>query len=110
MSPEAAPLAARDVGLGTAYERVAIYDLFDRWSSGLRIESACEGPLDGMAGMPGLHLLGLAHRGIPVTVCLPEEEALARVRAVYRKQGVERLLSTYRLAPEAIPSGSFDLL
>jgi hypothetical protein len=110
MNVNVAPLATKDLGLGTAYERVAIYDLFDRWASGLRIESAAEGPVDGMAGIPGLHLLGFAHRGIPVTVTLTEDDALARVRAVYRGHGVEHLLSTYRLAADAIPSGPFDVL
>src|ERR1700722_1281786 len=99
-----APLATQDLGLGTAYERVAIYKLFDRWSEGHRIETAAEGPLDGMAGIPGLHLMGFAHRGIHSTVCLPTDDALARVRAIYRRQGAEDHLSTYRIAAEAIPT------
>src|SRR5580704_14215339 len=88
-STSGAPLAKEDLGLGTAYERVAIYKLFDRWSEGRRIESAAEGPLDGMAGIPGLHLMGFAHRGIHATVCLPDDDAIARVRAIYRRQGIE---------------------
>jgi hypothetical protein len=110
MDVQTAPLATHDLGLGTAYERVAIYKLFDRWSAGLRVEGACEGPIDGMAGIPGLHLLGFAHRGVPVTVCLPDDDALARVRAIYRAQGVERYLTTYRLAADAIPTGPVDVL
>ncbi|MGO8998982.1 MAG: hypothetical protein ACLQVI_37120 [Polyangiaceae bacterium] len=105
-----APLAKEDLGLGTAYERVAIYKLFDRWSEGLSISTAAEGPLDGMAGIPGLHLLGFAHRGIHSTVCLPDDDALARVRAIYRRQGVEERLSTYRIASDAIPTGPVDVL
>lgn len=106
----AAPLAKEDLGLGTAYERVAIYKLFDRWSEGRRIETAAEGPLDGMAGIPGLHLLGFAHRGIHATVCLPDDDALARVRAIYRRLRVEDQLSTYRISSEAIPTGPVDVL
>jgi hypothetical protein len=105
-----APLAKEDLGLGTAYERVAIYDLFNRWSEGKRIATAAEGPLDGMAGIPGLHLLGFAHRGIHTTVCLPDDGALARVRAIYRRQGVEDRLSTYRIADDAIPTGPVDVM
>ncbi len=105
-----APLAKEDLGLGTAYERVAIYKLFDRWSEGRRIDSAAEGPLDGMAGIPGLHLMGFAHRGINATVCLPDDDALARVRALYRRQGIEDRLSTYRIAADAIPTGPVDVL
>jgi hypothetical protein len=110
MNVDAAPHASRDLGLGTAYERVAIYRLFERWSAGLRIETACEGPVDGVTGMPGLHLLGFAHHGIPVTVCHPDDDALARVRALYRRQGVDHLLSTKRLPADATPTGPFDVL
>ena len=105
-----APIATQDLGLGTAYERVAIYKLFDRWSEGKRVETAAEGPIDGMAGIPGLHLLGFARRGIKVTVCLPDDGALARVRALYRRQGVDDKLSTYHLAADAIPTGPVDVL
>jgi hypothetical protein len=106
----AAPIATKDLGLGTAYERVAIYELFERWRERLSVASACEGPLDGMAGIPGLHLLGYAHRGIDVTVCLTDHEALARVRALYQNQGVLSQLSTRHLAAEDVPSGNFDVL
>jgi len=106
----AAPIAKKDLGLGTAYERVAIYKLFDRWSEGLSIASACEGPIDGMAGMPGLHLLGFARRGVAVTVCLPDDDALARVRALYRNQGLAARLSTRLTAADAIPGGRFDVI
>jgi hypothetical protein len=105
-----APIATQDLGLGTAYERVAIYKLFDRWAEGKRVETAMEGPLDGMAGIPGLHLLGFARRGVQVTVCLPDDHALERVRTLYRRQGVEERLSTYRLAADAIPTGPVDVL
>jgi hypothetical protein len=110
MSTGAAPVAKKDLGLGTAYERVAIYRLFDRWSEGLQVASACEGPIDGMAGMPGLHLLAFARRGVDVTVCLSDEDALARVRALYGHQGVASRLSTRVLAADAIPGGRFDVL
>ena len=105
-----APIAEKDLGLGTAYERVAIYRLFDRWANGRTVRTACEGPVDGMAGMPGLHLLGLAHQGVSVTVCSPDDGALERVRALYRGQGVEPRLSTRRLDADAVPDGSFDVL
>jgi hypothetical protein len=110
MTTEVVPVAKADLGLGTAYERVAIYRLFDRWSGGLGVARACEGPIDGMAGMPGLHLLGFAHRGIDVTVCLTDDDALARVRTLYRNQGVLPRLSTRRLAAEELPSGGFDVV
>ncbi len=109
-STHGAPLAKQDLGLGTAYERVAIYKLFDRWAEGRRMESAAEGPLDGMAGIPGLHLMGFAHRGVRASVCLPDDDALARVRAIYRHQGIEDHLSTSRIDVDALPSGPVDVL
>jgi len=110
MTMQAAPLATEDIGLGTAYERVAIYRLFDRWAKDLRIEKACEGPVDGMAGIPGLHLLGFAHHRIPVTVFLDSDDALRRVRAIYQRQRVDSMLSTERLDRGSIPPGRFDVL
>jgi hypothetical protein len=100
-----------DVGLGTAYERVAIYRLFERWAKNRDIETALEGPIDGMAGIPGLHLLSLARRGTRVTVALPDNEALDIVRAVYRLQGVEDRLTTLPVFGDAstLP-GSYDLV
>jgi hypothetical protein len=107
---QSAPLATQDLGLGTAYERVAIYKLMDRWSQGLALRTACEGPLDGMAGIPGLHLLGLAKKGISVTVCLPDEGALSRVRTLYRRLGADSRLTTRVLEADAIPTDSVDVL
>ena len=80
--------ATRDVGLGTAYERWAIYRLLDQWLAPAPPATALEGPADGMAGMPGLHLLSLARRGTHVTVVLPEPEAVERVRMVYARAGL----------------------
>jgi hypothetical protein len=110
MNTSGAPIAEKDLGLGTAYERVAIYRLFDRWADGRAIRTACEGPIDGMAGMPGLHLLGLAHQGVSATVYCPDDGALARVRALYLGQGVERCLTTRRIDADAIPGEEFDVL
>jgi hypothetical protein len=82
----------------------------DRWSEGLALRTACEGPLDGMAGIPGLHLLGLAKKGISVTVCLSDEGALGRVRTLYRRLGADSRLTTRVLEAEAIPTDSVDVL
>ncbi|MGH7439095.1 MAG: hypothetical protein ACRENE_25685 [Polyangiaceae bacterium] len=104
------PIAEQDVGLGTAYERVAIYDLFDRWAAGRSIATAAEGPLDGMAGIAGLHLMGLARRGVRVTVHLPDDGGLARVRAMYSNQGISDRLTTQKAATDAVPAGPCDVV
>ena len=97
---------ARDVGLGTAYERWAIYRRIERWCGTPR--TALEGPVDGMAGMPGLHLLPLARRGVTVTVAHPDLAALERVETVYRDAGLGDRLRTHR--GRGVPEGPFDLV
>jgi len=97
------------VGLGTAYERRAIYRRILRWSERTRPASAAEGPLDGMAGMPGLHLIPLARQGVPITVILPSSAALERVRTVYARAGLERQLRTIE-SDEVPPDCRFDWL
>lgn len=86
--------ASRDVGLGTFYERWAIYERLARWAPDAA--SALEGPADGMAGIPGLHLLQRARQGARVTVVHPEAEARGRVATVYAAAGLTARLS---LAP-----------
>lgn len=93
-----------DVGLGTAYERLAVYRLLDRWFGSESIGSGFEGPADNMAGIPGLHLIGLARRGARITVGLGQAHALANVEAVYRTLGLEGRLET-RLVQSSDPLG-----
>lgn len=102
--------ARADVGLGTAYERLAVYRLLDRWFPGRPPRAALEGPVDGMAGIPGLHLLGLARRGAEVTVALPEAEALSGVEAVYRAAGARERLRAVQVGARQMPEGRFELV
>jgi hypothetical protein len=88
-----------DTGLGTAYERVAIYQLFDRWFGGRAVQTALEGPIDGMSGISGLHGLGLAKAGTKVCVELTDPKALEWTRAVYQHLGLEKQLQLV-LSPE----------
>jgi hypothetical protein len=73
-----------DRGLGTAYERYCFYQLLDSIASEYQVESALEGPLDGMAGISGVHLAGLARRGIQVSSFLPHADKVAIADNVYR--------------------------
>lgn len=104
------PRTLLDVGLGTAYERLAIYRLLDRWASGSDVRTAREGPVDGMAGIPGLHLVGLARRGVRVRVESREARVLETVRAVYARLGAQAQLEASLAASDA-PSeaGPVDL-
>ena len=84
----------QDVGLGTVYERLAVYRLIETWVADQRISTAFEGPVDGMAGIPGLHLLPLAQRGIRVTVASTSQQASDRVRQTYARCGLASRLET----------------
>src|SRR5262249_9465579 len=99
----------RDVGLGTAYERWAVYELVGRWLSGWDVATALEGPIDGMAGIPGLNLIPAAVRGVRVTVLVPDEEAARTVAGVYKLLRLEERLDVRVLADW--PSNyTFDLV
>jgi len=102
------PPARRDVGLGTAYERWAVYELLKTWLGPLGVSTALEGPVDGMAGIPGLHLIPAAVRGARVTVAVSDAEAAEVVRGVYRTVGVEDRLDV-RVSADW-PEGSWDLV
>ncbi len=102
------PPARRDVGLGTAYERWAVYELLKAWLATLDVATALEGPVDGMAGIPGLHLLPAAMRGARVTVVVPDAEAAEVVRGVYRTVGVEDRLDARVSA--GWPDQTFDVV
>ncbi len=88
------PLVTRDTGLGSAYERVVIYRLIERWIAAHPVRTAMEGVFDGMAGIPGLHLIPAARAGATVTVVSPTEELAATVHGVYAYLGL-----TDRLRP-----------
>lgn len=98
--------STEDYGLGTAYERQAIYALLERWVGAPR--SLVEGPVDGFAGLGGLHGLGCAARGTQVTVVLPSESALTAVREVYRRAGLARQLST--VCADELPADRWEVV
>jgi hypothetical protein len=97
-----------DVGLGSAYERWAVYELLKRWLEPCEVRTALEGPVDGMAGIPGLHLIPSARNGARVTVLVPDAEAAEVVRGVYRTVGIEENLDV-RVSTEW-PDETFDLV
>jgi hypothetical protein len=80
-------LVEHDRGLGTAYERYCFYQLLDGWAKQFEVETFLEGPVDGMAGIAGVHGVGLAARGVKVVAALPTEEHARVARAVYSTCG-----------------------
>lgn len=76
-------LVPEDRGLGTAYERYCFYQLLDAWAQSFGVETFLEGPVDGMAGVAGVHGVGLARRGVKVVSAVPTEEHARVARGVY---------------------------
>jgi hypothetical protein len=72
-----------DRGLGTAYERYCFYQRLDEWAREFEVGSMLEGPLDGMAGVAGVHGVGLARAGISVVAAVDTEEKAAVARRIY---------------------------
>gem|GEM_PF-1605766 len=77
-------VVSEDRGLGTAYERYCFYQLLDSWARDFGVETMLEGPVDGMAGVAGVHGVGLARRGVKVVSAVPTEEHANVARSVYR--------------------------
>jgi hypothetical protein len=80
-------LLREDRGLGSAYERHYLYKLIDGWARDFEVESMLEGPVDGMAGVAGVHGVGLARRGVSVVSVVPSEEHAVVTRGLYAACG-----------------------
>ncbi len=78
-----AALIENDRGLGTAYERFCFYQRMQGWAEEYGVETALEGPFDGMAGIRSVHAAGLARQGVRVVAAVRSDEARAVARAVY---------------------------
>ena len=76
-------LVPEDRGLGTAYERYCFYQLLEDWARAYEVESMLEGPVDGMAGVAGVHGVGLARRGVSVLSAVPTEAHAEVARNVF---------------------------
>lgn len=74
---------AHDRGLGSAYERYCFYQKLDAWAADYGIESMLEGPVDGMAGVAGVHGVGLARRGVHVTSAVSSTAKAEVARTLY---------------------------
>jgi hypothetical protein len=75
----------QDRGLGTAYERWCFYQRMNQWAEEFGVETALEGPVDGMAGVRGVHCAGLARTGIKVVAAVASDRARAIAQGVYER-------------------------
>lgn len=94
MEGYAAQVIAQDRGLGTAYERWCFYQRMHAWAREYGVESALEGPVDGVAGVRGVHCAGLAREGVRVVSAVLSAESADVAKGVYA---------------DVAPSGAFDV-
>jgi hypothetical protein len=75
-----------DTGIGTSYERLAIYSLTERLAGELNIQSSLEGPIDGITGINGINSIALARQGVRATVVLPSEDLIRYAKRFYEME------------------------
>jgi hypothetical protein len=85
MNASGGQFVEHDRGLGTAYERWCFYQLVNKWAAEYGVESMLEGPIDGMAGVRGVHGVGLARAGVRVVAAVANETSATVARAVYAR-------------------------
>lgn len=101
-----------DFGFGTAYERVAIYEMISNWISQWQYagKTGIEGFYDGFTGLPGLHLLPLAQAGGTVTVACRDGAQAEAIRAIYDSNDLaDRLETLVTQDPADLGDRRFDL-
>jgi hypothetical protein len=91
-----------DRGLGTAYERWCFYQLLAKWAVEYDAKSALEGPVDGMAGVRGVHCVGLARSGLRVVSAVPNEECARVARGVYAHAAPGAAVDVRSVSPEHV--------
>jgi SAM-dependent methyltransferase len=79
-----ATITLADTGLGTTYERWALNRVLLRLFGQGIIESALEGPGDGMTGIAGINSIVLGRQGVHVTLCIGDRSQAAYAERVWR--------------------------
>src|SRR5262249_42869489 len=82
-------LITHDRGLGTAYERYYVYRIIERLADEYGVESVLEGPVDGMAGVPGVHGAGIARGKAHVVSYVPTRTQADVSRGVFERVGAK---------------------
>jgi hypothetical protein len=100
-----------DVGMGTPYERYSIHNFLRYLCEEYVIETAFEGPTDGMTGIRGINSMALAGAGVEVTLMLPEEQ-IPYAQKAWTYEGLENKVRFAPFVSEhfADDMGGFDLV
>jgi hypothetical protein len=101
-----------DTGLGTTYERLALYKTLVQVCTDEEICSVFEGPGDGISGIIGINSLMLSLRGLPITLMLSGNEQIAftqKVWTTYAPQADLRIIETAEDEKLPFMRDNFDL-
>jgi hypothetical protein len=102
-------VAEFDSGLGTCYERNALYALLERLAGELKIQSSLEGPCDGIAGVIGVNSIALARCGVRTAVVLPSVEQIDYARCFFEEEHCGSFVD-FICAQELAPGRLYDLV
>lgn len=101
-----------DRGLGTTFERFAVYRWLEYVANYCAIHTVLEGPGDGVAGIPGIHSISLARRGCEVTVALGGTAEIALAERAWAAQSCLAQVDFARVDGFTLPfpASCFDLV
>jgi hypothetical protein len=99
-----------DCGLGTTFERYAIYRWLEDVAERYSIRTVLEGPGDGVAGIPGIHSIPMAQKGCETTIVLGDLKSLAQARRAWAAQECSGNFICVQEVPLPFPDHSFDLV
>lgn len=82
-------IQTQDNGLGTTYERWALYRFLERIRRDFSIQSVLEGPGDGITGIAYLNSLGLSRSGVRATLAVTEPQRAAFALRVWSRYALQ---------------------
>jgi SAM-dependent methyltransferase len=100
----------RDEGLGSSYERIVLNRKLDAVRQQFAVETVLEAPSFGFTGLSGINCVGLARKGVEVSLLDHDRERAKRVRNVWAELGMcanIALVDDYSDLP--FPSQAFDM-
>ena len=99
-----------DTGLGTTYERWALGHVLQRIQQVYHIQSALEGPGDGMTGIAGINSIVLGRHGIHVILHLVDASQAAYAERVWKIHAPQASFEIITDPNIHFPDRSYDLV
>lgn len=109
---EQSSLNKLDRGIGTPYERISLWDFFDRLNKKRKINSVLELPRDGMYGIMGLNSMHFACSGRKTTMFVEGVKEREFVKNISKQHRASLDVKIYKTIEDLkkIPDNSYDLV